>query len=55
MNLLKPSLLIIALTPAFILTGCLTSRTVSENGVVKEQNYVIKRPVKNLINNTTFE
>lgn len=37
------------------LCACVTKRTVTENGRVIEKKNVIKRPVKNLINNTEFE
>lgn len=41
---------VLLLIPA--LTGCLTHRTVSQAGQVKEQKYVIKRPVKEIIQNS---
>lgn len=40
---------------SFLLSSCITRRTVTENGHVIEKKNVIKRPVKNLINNTEFE
>ena len=40
---------------AFGLTSCLTKRTTTSGGRVVEENYVIKRPVKNMINNLEVE
>ena len=37
------------------LAGCLTKRTVTKDGRTVEKKYVVKRPVKNLIQNTEFE
>ena len=47
---------------AFVLTGlslmalglssCLTQRTVSQGGQVQSEQYIIKRPVKELLENT---
>ena len=39
----------------FALTGCLTQRTVSEGGRTVDKEYVIKRPIKNVIENTRVE
>jgi len=34
------------------LTGCVTKRTTSEGGQVRSENYVIKRPISEMIKNT---
>ncbi len=47
---LLPSVLFV-----LILSGCVTRRTVTKNGRVIEKKNVIKRPVKNFIENTEFE
>ncbi len=46
-------LLLLALA-AFGLTSCLTQRTVREGGHV-EKKYVIKRPLKNVLENVEVE
>ena len=55
MNFLKPVFLILALVPLLSLSSCLTKRTVIENGRVVEEKNVIRRPVKEMIDNTEFE
>lgn len=40
---------------AFSLSACVTKRTVTEGGQTVEEGYVVKRPIKNAIENTTFE
>jgi hypothetical protein len=35
-----------------LLPGCLTQQTVTSNGEVISQDYVIKRPLKDVIENT---
>lgn len=37
---------------SLMLTGCLTRRTVTEGGQVIEKDYVIKRPLKEIIQNS---
>lgn len=37
---------------AIPLTGCLTQRTVSEGGHTVSQKYVIKRPIKEAVQNS---
>lgn len=39
----------------FSLNACLTKRTVTVGGQTVEDGYVVKRPIKNVIENTTFE
>ncbi|MCP5532839.1 MAG: hypothetical protein H7A49_10710 [Akkermansiaceae bacterium] len=34
---------------ATLVSGCLTRRTVTQNGQTVEQNYVIKRPIKEAV------
>lgn len=34
---------------AALVSGCLTRRTVTQNGQTVEQNYVIKRPIKEAV------
>mgnify|MGYP001824290213 CR=1 FL=1 len=50
----KSSLLpILCALVALLLTGCLTQRTVTDgSGTVQEQDIVIKRPIKELMNNS---
>lgn len=42
----------LALFAAVSLTGCLTQRTVKEGGQTVSQEYVIKRPIKEAIENS---
>ena len=49
--LLLPALVLVALAT----TGCVTKRTVTKGGQPVEEKYVVKRPVKNFINNVEFE
>lgn len=37
---------------AVLLSGCLSQRTVTSNGEVISQDYVIKRPIKDAIENS---
>ena len=37
------------LLAAALVSGCLTRRTVTQNGQTVEQNYVIKRPIKEAV------
>jgi hypothetical protein len=55
MNLLKPILIITFLLSYLTLTGCITKQTTTSNGAFVEEKYVIKRPVKNLIQNLEVE
>ena len=48
-GILAKSLLASAL--AVLLSGCLTQQTVTSNGEVISQDYVIKRPLKDAIEN----
>ena len=48
-----PCLLIGILT--FPLQGCVVKRTTESGGRVTEEKYIVKRPVKNLIQNTEIE
>lgn len=45
-------LLLATTVAALILTGCLTRRTVTDGGRVIEKEYVIKRPLKEIIQNS---
>lgn len=50
---MKPLLLSAAtLACASLLAGCLTQRTVTEGGQTVSQKYVIKRPLKEAIENS---
>lgn len=52
---MKPIILAKYLLAAFLvvlLSGCLTQQTVTSNGEVISQDYVIKRPLKNAIENS---
>ena len=40
---------------AFSLSACVTKRTVTEGGHTVEEGFVVKRPIKDAIENTTFE
>ena len=40
---------------AFSLSACITKRTVTVGGQTVEDGYVVKRPIKNAIENTKFE
>ena len=42
----------LALASAVLLSGCLTQQTVTSNGEVISQDYVIKRPLKDAIENS---
>ena len=46
-------LLITILTLSF--QGCVVKRTTESGGRVTEEKYIVKRPVKNLIQNTEVE
>lgn len=48
-NLRYPAL---SLVLVFSLSGCLTQRTVKEGGQTVSQEYVIKRPIKDAIENS---
>jgi len=37
---------------AVLLSGCLMQRTVTSNGQTIEQNYVVKRPLKDALDNS---
>lgn len=39
----------------FSLSGCVTKRTVTQGGQTVESGYVVKRPIKNAIQNTKVE
>ncbi len=41
-----------AMVLATSLSGCLTQRTVTEDGETISQNYVIKRPIKDVVENS---
>ena len=40
---------------ALSFSACITKRTVTVGGQTVEDGYVVKRPIKNAIENTTFE
>lgn len=42
----------VALICITILPGCLTQRTVTQGGQTVSQNYVIKRPLKEVVQNS---
>jgi hypothetical protein len=54
MTMTSKSLLLATLGAALslMLTGCLTQRTVTDGGQTTKQNIIVKRPVKDLIQNT---
>lgn len=43
---------LLASSLAFLFSGCLTQETVTSNGEVISQDYVIKRPLKDAIENS---
>ena len=43
---------LLAFSAVVILPGCLTQQTVTSNGEVISQEYVIKRPLKDVIENS---
>lgn len=52
---MRPGLLTKSLLAASLVvlsSGCLTQQTVTSNGEVISQDYVIKRPLKDVIENT---
>ena len=55
--MIKPliPLLITSVGVLFILSGCVMNRTVTEGGRVTEEKNVIKRPVRDFINNPEFD
>lgn len=55
MNLLKQMLIVTSLLSYLLLTGCVTKQTTTQNGAFVEEKYVIKRPVKNFIQNVEVE
>ena len=41
---------------AIFLSGCVTKQTKTDSrGIIREEKYIIKRPVKNFIENVEFE
>ena len=53
MDTKSPILPILCASVALLLTSCLTQRTVTDgSGTVKEQDIIIKRPIKELMNNS---
>jgi len=40
---------ITAVAAALLLSGCLMRQTVTENGEVVEENYIVKRPLKDAV------
>ena len=52
---MKPTRWIPSLLLVFSLSGCVTKRTVTENGRTVDQKIVVKRPIKNAIENVEFE
>lgn len=54
-NFMKTGILakcMLASALAVLLSGCLSQRTVTSNGEVISQDYVIKRPIKDAIENS---
>jgi len=48
--------LIFCMLAALSVCGCVTKRTVyDQNGVITDEKYIIKRPVKNFIQNVEVE
>ena len=50
----RAALLILAAS-GFLMAGCVTKRTVKEGGRTVDEEYIIKRPVKNILENTRVE
>lgn len=55
MNLLQQTLIITSLLSYLFLTGCIMKQTTTSNGAITDQKYIIKRPVKNFIDNVEVE
>ena len=55
MNFIKNTILIAFLVSMAGLTSCVTKQTTTVNGQFVEEKYVIKRPVKNFIQNVEVE
>lgn len=55
MRLLKQSLLLVCLVSFTALTGCVVKQTTTRDGAFVEEKYVIKRPVKNFVENVEVE
>ncbi len=50
LRIASPALFLALVLPAFFLSGCVTQRTVTQNGRVVSEGPVIKRPVRDAIN-----
>jgi len=55
MSIIKQSVLFALLLSMITLTGCVTKQTTTANGVVIDEKYVVKRPVKKFIQTVEFE
>ena len=49
---MKIQIYILAAALSLLSTGCLMRRTVTKNGSVVESKYVVKRPLKQMIENS---
>lgn len=49
---MKLPIYLLAATLTLLSTGCLMRRTVTKNGSVVESNYIVKRPLKQLSENS---
>lgn len=52
MNMKSGSICLISAAMALLSTGCLVKETVTVNGEVREEDYKIKRPLKEAIENS---
>lgn len=52
---LKSLILIAALAPLTLLSSCVIKQTTTREGAVVDEKYIIKRPVKNFIENVEVE
>ena len=52
---MKPATLVSCLLATVLLPSCLMRQTVTENGEVISSDYVVKRPIKDVIQNSENE